>query len=74
MHPFAELLEKNHDDKKHIVWNSLGTYLNSVGSVYYRPQTNQVIYRNKRQNWKTHLGTNVLRRQLLVVKIHLKNE
>lgn len=42
------LLEKNHDDKKHIVWNSLETYSNHIDVIYYRPKTNQVIYRHKK--------------------------
>lgn len=50
MHHSAELLEKNQDEEKRIVWNSLETYPNSGDSVYSRPQTNQVIDRHKKQN------------------------
>lgn len=73
MHHSAELLEKNQDEEKHIVMNSLETYPNSSDSVYSRPQTNQVIDRHKKQNWKTHLGKKVLGRQLLTVKTHLED-
>jgi hypothetical protein len=52
MHHFVEFWEKSHYGKKHILWNSLEPYPNSIDSVYSRPQTIQAIYTAKKLNWK----------------------